>query len=78
MLHAVGKTHIPPETAFVFGTEREQKLDKQHEIDVLKANIMRKLSNVTIIIPPVRIGAHVGHIMGKVMQNSHVEVCIEL
>ena len=28
------KAHIPPETAFAMGTQREQKLDKQLEINM--------------------------------------------
>ena len=42
--------HIPPETAFVLSTQCEQKIDKQHEIDMPNVNVspMQVLANTTI------------------------------
>ena len=38
MSHYYSKTHIPPKTAFVLGTQPEEKGDKKHEIDMPNAN----------------------------------------
>ena len=40
--------HIPPETAFRLGTQREEKVHKQHEIDMPDANPMRTCPTQTI------------------------------
>ena len=47
-LVGISKAHIPPETAFVFGTQREQKGDKQQEINMPDANPTRSYPMQTI------------------------------
>ena len=42
------KAHVPPETTYALATQHEQKLDKQHEIDMPNAIPSKKSPDATI------------------------------
>ena len=70
VLEKKGKAHIPPETAFTLGNNTNKKGDKQHEIDILNANLMRKLLNATIFHRSA-----LGFALGWVHEAIWISIC---